>query len=76
MLPRWHTHIHAYTHGIHTDACPHPAGSGPNLREAQDPSTQVLSLLQSMDASGGKHRINAYRSGAVVGLFNLQPIGV
>jgi hypothetical protein len=39
-----------------------------------DPCTQVLSLLQILDASGGKAKLNGYRSGAVVGLFNLQPV--
>ncbi len=40
-----------------------------------DPCTQVLSLLQTLDASGGKAKVNAHmRSGAVVGPFSLQPI--
>ena len=43
--------------------------------DLQDPCGQVLSLLQTLDASGGKQRINACRTGAVVGMFNLQPVG-
>ena len=42
--------------------------------DLQDPCGQVLSLLQTLDASGGKQRINACRTGAVVGMFNLQPV--
>jgi hypothetical protein len=39
-----------------------------------DPVSQVLSLLQIMDSCGGKAKVNAMRSGTVVGMFNLMPL--
>ena len=39
-----------------------------------EPVSQVLGLLQIMDGCNGKAKVNAMRSGTVVGKFNLLPL--